>query len=474
MKLKYILPILLSLLSAACFEDDTTLDTRSIAVISIDTTKLQKEYNIDKNEICLISPDITQTNTALPLTYEWQVNYKFYSDSSTFKYIGKDLGSYKVRLKTSNADGSAFYTFDMHVNSPYEEGIAVLSSDRDGSMQLSFMRKFSAKELAAGAVEKFETHCLKTNNPDYQFAKYPTDIAKRLSQLFISCKEQPTIYAINTKTFELENAISAPEFPDFVPIKMQIPDNSAKSALIYSENGSVYNLASVEGLILAHTMLTSKYGPIRLENFTGWNPVYYLWNTDLHSPCYFDGYNLKDLSKEKTFENHEPIAMFTNTIKDCFTVISRLNDVIYKTTVGNNFYNNVYDDDWNLIETLYDLREQKALIGSTVLTSETPYVSSPQYKELLYAQGNKIYRWYFSDNSFPTTPWATIDLPGAEITTLALSPNEEEFYVGVYQPNVSGLNGHIYILNSDTGSPVHGSPYLNVAYKPIEAMYKVK
>ena len=48
MKIKYILPIIFAFLLAACFDDDTTTGTQPISVISIDTTKLEKVYNIHK------------------------------------------------------------------------------------------------------------------------------------------------------------------------------------------------------------------------------------------------------------------------------------------------------------------------------------------------------------------------------------------------------------------------------------------
>lgn len=473
MKLKYIIPVLLAILSMACFEDKTTFDTRDISVISIDTSKLQKEYNIDKNAVRIITPAITQTDPSLPIAYEWQVNYKFYSDSCAFRYSGEILGSYMVRLKVSNQDGSAFYTFKLNVNSPYEEGIAILGEAADGQTELSFMRKFTAEELAAGAVEKFETHCLRTNNPDFQFAKSPSDMAKRINQLFISCKDKPTVYAINTKTFELENVISAPEYPDFIPTKIQVPDNAARTALAHTPSGKVYNLGTFEGLILPNTDLTSNYNRVTWEYFGGYNPSYYLWDNTLKTLCLYSGATPTNLLQEGTFEGHTPFAIFPNIAKDCFTVLSKKEGTAYKTTLGNSFYSYNYDNWPDVIKT-FDLREQKTLTGDIPLTPETPQAASPKYKELLYAQGNKIYRWYYSDNNFPTTPWVTIDLPGAEITTLTLSPDEEQLYVGVYQPKESGLNGHLYVLNSDTGKPIGNSPYLNVACKPVKVMYKVK
>ena len=165
MKIKYILPIIFAFLLAACFDDDTTTGTQPISVISIDTTKLEKVYNINKFETRIITPEITQTDSSLPLSYEWQVDYKFYSDSVAFRFTGKDLGSYEVRLKVSNQDGSTFYTFQLNVNSPYEEGIAMLSEGPQGQTELSFMRKYSDEELKAGIKEKFVMNCLQLNNP---------------------------------------------------------------------------------------------------------------------------------------------------------------------------------------------------------------------------------------------------------------------------------------------------------------------
>ena len=202
MKIKYILPIIFAFLLAACFDDDTTTGTQPISVISIDTTKLEKVYNINKFETRIITPEITQTDPSLPLSYEWQVDYKFYSDSVAFRFTGKDLGSYEVRLKVSNQDGSTFYTFQLNVNSPYEEGIAMLSEGPQGQTELSFMRKYSDEELKAGIKEKFVMNCLQLNNPDVSFEKSPTDMAKRGTQLFICCQNHPIVYAVNTKTFE--------------------------------------------------------------------------------------------------------------------------------------------------------------------------------------------------------------------------------------------------------------------------------
>lgn len=464
-----ILPIIFTFLLAACFDDDTTTDTRSISVISIDTTKLEKVYNIDKLDTRIITPEIKQTDPSYPLTYEWQVDYKFYSDSSAFKFTGKDLGSYDVRLKVSNQDGSAFYTFQLNVNSPYEEGIAMLSEGPQGEMELSFMRKYSDEELKAGMKEEFATNCLQLNNPDVTFEKSPTDMAKRETQLFICCRNQPIVYAINTKTFELENAISAPEYPDFIPLKMNIPDNTSRSSDVLCQNGVVYNLSTYESVIVPHTYLTGKYAEQTFFCAGAYQTYSYYWNPETCQVLNNNQYSAT--TSEDALAGQELIQYFNGIYNEYITIISRdkTEGKIMKTNIGPSFiaYSADYSQRW------LDLKEQKELTGTTNLKPTSPSVASSVYKQLLYAEGNKIYRWYYSDNSFPTSSWATINLENCEITYLGLSPDETQLYVGVYQPNESGLNGHLYILDSDTGKPI-GDPYLNVGYKPVKIMYKVK
>ena len=73
----------------------------------------------------------------------------------------------------------------------------------------------------------------------------------------------------------------------------------------------------------------------------------------------------------------------------------------------------------------------------------------------------------------PTESWATIDdIPNAEITTMAISPDESQVYVGAYRSDESGENGYVYIYDTRTGRLINS--YKNVAYKPIKIMYKVK
>ena len=121
MKLKNILTIaLLATSLTSCFEDETTMGTGAISEIVIDSTSIQKVYNINKNETLTITPVISQTNKEKDVTYTWEINLETYSHDKEFVYEGKELGSYLCRLIVENSDGKSFFPFELHVNSPYE------------------------------------------------------------------------------------------------------------------------------------------------------------------------------------------------------------------------------------------------------------------------------------------------------------------------------------------------------------------
>ena len=127
-------------LMVACFSDDTTDATRPLSHITIESG-IDSIYNIDKNETLVITPVVTQSNKEKPLTYTWEINLAPYSNDEAFNFVGTALGKYNCRLIVENEDGKSFFPFVVFVNSPYEEGITLLSRDAQGNSMLSFMQK---------------------------------------------------------------------------------------------------------------------------------------------------------------------------------------------------------------------------------------------------------------------------------------------------------------------------------------------
>ncbi len=474
--IKYIPIVFCLLCAAACFEDESTMDTVRISEITIDTLKIQKVYNVDQHEeLSIPTKDIVSESEAqLPLRYEWDLNYKFYSDSSVFYYVGSELGSFPVRLKVSNDHGSSFYEFTVNVNSPYETGIAILSENGEGEPLLSIMRDLSDKEIEEGTEKNFKTNCLAINNPDLEFPRFPTDFIQHKNQLIIAFKGTPSVYMLNSKALNVESVITE-DNDDFVPTKILIPANYNQGNLL-TESGKIYQISTKEGVVLPNSAFPGIYNERMALMNEGWQAGYMLWDSHNSAIIYELGgyyyYSTQDELANLDFTGHVPIALYFRDNDFC-SMITRKDGIFMKTTISKDFYETIYNDDWTESWDVFNLvDDRKPINGSPELTAETPWATCKTYQSFFYAIGNKIYRWYYNtEASFPTQPWRTIDLDGAEITSLSVDPDDKQLYVGVCQPAKPDLNGSFYILNADTGKDVEG-PWLNVAYKPLKIIYK--
>ena len=116
----------------SCFSDDTTLAERELSEIVIDQNSMKEVYNINKNETLVITPVFSQTQAQLDVKTTWEIDQKVYSNEPSLSFTGKELGSWNCRLILENEDGRTFYPFRLNVNSPYEEGITIISADNDG------------------------------------------------------------------------------------------------------------------------------------------------------------------------------------------------------------------------------------------------------------------------------------------------------------------------------------------------------
>ena len=462
---KYLAIVFFSLVLISCYKDHSTLDTRALSEIQVSFNGISSPVvNIDKNETLTIDPAISQTEEDLPLTYEWQVGYEVFSTEKELVYTGTKLGSFPVRLKVSNSDGSTFKSFTLNVNSPYEEGLLVLGEDEDGEGTLAFMRKYSDEEKAAGKVESFANNCFAVNNPGLTLGRGITDVAKRAAQLFISSADEGKISLINTKTFELESVITAPEFPDFKPYRINIPDNTATSAVVLCEEGKLYTLATKEHLVLQNTALPAgadlamKTFFVATINFTSnyfWDKansrIWNLWYTNSNS--------------KETLTGQELIQFFPISTA-CYTLTrDKNNPALLTKTVFGPYIQVFFDDPVEILE------QETFTHAAPTLTENSITVVNEKYNKLIYANDREIYQWYYSGLSLPSTPFITVSLPGT-ITSMNLSDDGNELYVGVYNPAASGLKGSVLIYNADNGTLIN--KYEGVTDKPVKLFYKKK
>ena len=502
MKLRNILSIaLLSTILVSCFEDETTLGNRPISEIIIDSTSIQQVYNINKNDTLIISPNISQTVRDKALSYTWEIDLKAYSHDAEFYYIGKELGSYNCRLIVENSDGKSFFPFTLHVNSPYEEGLTIISKDAQGNSMLSFMLNPADGSEPTGFMSGDQ---FAVNNADYVFSANPADIVQSSGSLILACQGSEdgstpaTIYYLNDKTFVIENMLTAPEYPDFKPTQLGIPSVAATLAYpILCEDGQVYEFSLLEGALAKPVKLPYTYAQTAIVYDEGKSGYYNLiyWDKGVNGLCQiYNGYGPYYCGKAYLMQRNDCVgtANFFNGLNICKMTLVKMTEkqrkdgnnseilVITKNQIGMIQRTRLSVDFWGYnSETsenvLVDNGGYKVCgFGDFPLTETTPCIANLTYYSMLFADGNKVRRWNYTSSQQITDSdvLQTIGSETAIICGFELSADHKQTYVAFYEPDQPGLNGSVWVIDTDKGNIL--KQYNNICYQPVKIMYKKK
>lgn len=507
MKLKNILTIaLLATSLTSCFEDETTMGTGAISEILIDSTSIQKVYNINKNETLIITPVISQTNKEKDVTYTWEINLETYSHDQEFVYEGKELGSYLCRLIVENSDGKSFFPFELHVNSPYEEGITLISKDADGNSMLSFMLTPADGSEPTGFIAGDQ---FRTNNTDITFAANPADMVQSSGSLIVACQgtedgtSPATIYYLNEKTFVVENVITAPEFPDFKPTLLGIPSQGYQgiSYPVLCEGGNVYEFSPTEGALIKPVKMPYTYAQTTINYDEGSASSYNLifWDKAINALCLiYNGYQYycgRPYHTERDSIINNPAVNFFNGQQirkmvlieqkkgsigrpKILVITNNMAGLYYRALISVDFWE--WDSEKNEAVLKFESNQSQGYdmcgFGALSLTETTPCVANDTYHTLLYAEKNKIKQWYFRYQPLPhitaAKDFQTIGSESAIITSIILSEDHSHTYVAFYEPDQPGLNGSVWVIDTDKGTVL--KQYNNICYQPVKIMYKKK
>ena len=492
-----------ALVSVSCVDDETSYATRPLSEIVIAEGSVKEVYNIGKNEILTIVPQVSQTNEQKPLAYTWEIELETYSNEEQLVYTGNELGSFKCRLIIENEDGKTFLPFTINVNTPYEEGITVISKDKDGKSHLAFM----LTPTDPSVTPEFATgDCFAINNPDVLFASNPTDVIQSSGNLIISCQgadngnaeDVPTIYYLNEKTLLVENVLTAPEYPDFKPTKLAIPATGSEGVAypVLCENGNVYEFSTTEGALAKPVKLQSNYSQSCVVNTkNGYNYDLLFWDNNIGGIVQiYNGYGPYYCSKlyhapadslianpnnnyfnDKTF-NAMTLVRLTDkqkaTERPEAVVITNNKTVLYKTILGTEFF--VWNSETSS-SVLYDNGGSKNCgFGVSPITANTPCIANKTFYSLLFGKGNKVMRWNYTSSQQITAAdeLLTVGSDQAVITGFEISADHTKTYVAFYEPQQDGLNGSVWVFDTDKGTVLE--KYDNVCYQPVKIMYKKK
>ena len=486
----------------ACFSDETTEATRPLSHIIIESG-IDSVYNIDKNATLVVEPVITQENKEKALSYTWEVNLEPYSHDRVLTFVGTTLGKYDCRLIVENEDGKSFFPFIIYVNSPYEEGITVLSKDAEGNSMLSFMQTPQPGEEAS-----FTTgDCFAVNNPDMQFAAGAADIVQSSGSLIIACQgggernDLPTVYYLNEKTLVVENMFTVPEYDDFKPTILGVPSVSPIGSIypILCENGKVYDFSVNEGVVSEPLKHKYTYAQSCLVDVNGGYYDILLFDTknkglsliyNGYGPYYCgEPYNMmlgdSLFASKNHFANRELITMVkirmtqeqkNQTGHQEFLAMTKLAGTPGVSTRTEILYTDFWGYDYvNQTSLFYVANQQLTTMMNNPVKITTPCIANKTYYTMFFADGNKVRRWSYTSNiaDLPKAPTLlTVGSPAAKITGFEMSEDHKVTYVSFYEPQKEGLNGSVWLFDTDTGAVLE--KHDNFCYRPVKMFYKTR
>ena len=487
----------------ACFQDNTTPADKPLSNITIEQG-IDSVYNIYKFDTLVIKPVISQENVDKPLSYTWEINLQPYSHDEVFEYVGNELGKFNCRLIVENEDGKSFFPFVMYVNSDYEYGITVLSRDNDGNSLLSFMQE----PMTPDAVAQFTAYdCFTRNNPDVDFAAGAVDIVQSGGRLIIACagggnrNDDPAIYYLNEKTMVIENMFTVPEYDDFKPTVLGVPSISPIGSIypILCENGKVYDFSVAEGVVAEPTKLKYTYAQNCITNVNGSYYDILLFDTEnkgmsliyYGSGPYYCGepYHMmlgdSLYASKNHFANRDLITMVkirmtpeqkSVTGHQEFLAMTKLAGTPGISTRTEVLYTDFWGYDYvNQEPVFYTANTQLTTMMNNPIKISTPCIANKTYYTLLFADGNKVRRWNYTMDlaGLPNAPTLlTVGSPAAQITGFEMSEDHKITYVAFYEPQKEGLNGSLWVFDTDTGEVLE--KHNNFCYRPVKMFYKTR
>ena len=105
----------------------------------------------------------------------------------------------------------------------------------------------------------------------------------------------------------------------------------------------------------------------------------------------------------------------------------------------------------------------------------TPCIANKTYYTLLFADGNKVRRWNYTSNitDLPKAPvLLTVGSATAQITGFEMSEDHKKTYVAFYDPQKEGLNGSVWLFDTDTGEVLEKHEHF--CYRPVKMFYKTR
>lgn len=486
----------------------------SMITITADVDKLSVDYGKE----FVFTPKVTQEIENKNLQYIWTANpYDVQNDvigdqfscgeGSTLNYKFTKLGAYKLRLEVKNEDYSEFKIWDLVVRA-YDKGYFVVGNDENGNTDISFGRILSEAEVLEGKKFEFESDVFGTLNPDIkiknciQMSKAVLKNTSNDAFIYIYTPEKAYVADPNTLNIFMTTSFTD-QYPDERILKVSSGDvpapgvslfTSKNRIITYSKTSFIFyemftyetvaydditpNIITTNGANSTLIEIGIDYTNSKIWGMVNVNFGAIVSNTGIFDmnewvhiddarPNVFDGYNLLGVSRfngnsaDGTSRNFVVIAQKKGDVNAMKLVTFGLSAPNFE-----NFELNT--------ETNYEITTPLTYIKGAQL------IPNARYNSFYYANGSEVYIWYPNNlapnNQLPTT--SAINLgAGKEITTMSLSYDMKQLYVGFYDKNsMDARKGGFYIYNAaEIGINPNIEPvsrYENITTRPVQILYK--
>ena len=496
--MKYIIQCLLVaglslFLFSGCIDDESKGAYIPLSEIELKTE--QDTFYVDYGSVAVIpTPEVIQTIKDKGLKYEWRASHidrsggsvvtdslKYISFDPELQYVFPRLGEFRVRLRVSNGDVSVMHDYRVFVQTPFIEGLFVLSADGEGKGRTSFLRTRQESDIWKGSEYEFKTHAVEAVNPEISL-KDPTDVnVGGNGMLFLSCSEIQKIYLLDNKTFDLLYVFDMKqELPWMKPVAVLTAhkkggSNSANEYFLVSDHGSGAVLVPRDYMIYEEPKYFPSgavYDKWCVYASDSWGTAYCyfvdrgqaridytaaIWGgamiENYNSGTVFEGTHILNLTVD------ERIALWTVTLdkSDPSKVkITKFNDCTYPAGVFNGPEELEYEASGPLT-----LNDQSDMV-----------MAHKDFGVCFYNNGSELYRWkYMEAGVIQKLPTESVLSADGEITCIELSTDRLFLYIGVWNSRESAeLKGSVLIYDVMKQKVV--KTYPNVADKPVKVFYK--
>lgn len=428
-----------------------------------------------------------------PVEYQWAYGPKKVNaakdeyDMDSIEYISTDpqikhtftkLGTYILRLRVDNGESIEYKYFTLNVNSGLDEGLCVLC-DAEGEGSVTFIKRRSADEEAAGAQEVWE-NVFETINPgqnlsnvtDIHFSFHETGGVTYAPILISTSDESGTIYKLEPKTFEM-----------MAKIKMKDEFGTwCEGFSGHNSSGKTYNYTLMRGAD-GHTyrydlfadFIGERVDASALGEVTAHTTMMYSSNNKYTST------NLKSLLYNETTLYQPGNGKVASQTLPGFKIINIAPDrdvnkvyVLFQSLTDPTSFDIKYTTG-----TVAAFKAVKAFTAESVNMDENSImVNAKNSADVYYSYDNKVWRWGLTIQP-PTSPVSSIVIPEGE-TICAMTTNfmgdfadgtdESLLYIATY--NESSKKGSVYVYDILTEALV--KTYKDVCAKPVKLLYKYR